>query len=256
MKRKLHLKPYVKVLLSLAAIAFWFILWQIGAKAYGIPFILPSPIAVLNEFFPLFVTAGFWKVLSASVLRIFVGAVAGCLIGFLLGTLAGASEVASTLLSPAVSVVRATPVACFIIVAWVLIGSENLPIFISALMVLPVMYTATATGIGATDQGLLEAAFAYKLTFWQKVKVCYLPAMKPHLSNALFNCIGLAWKAGLAAEIIVHTEVSLGYEIWNAKAWEQNAAALFAWTLAVVLVSLLFEGLFRHFVKRKETANG
>ncbi len=252
MKKRKPLKPYVKALLLLASILFLGLLWYLGADFYGIPFILPSPVSVITEFGKLLTTALFWKSLLFSALRILCGAVIGCLLGFLLGLLAGFSQIASTLFSPVVSVVRATPVACFIILAWVFIGPENLPIFISALMVVPILYTATALGIRETSVELLEAAYAYRLTSLQTAKVCYLPSLRPHLHNALFNSIGLAWKAGLAAEIIVHTEVSLGYEIWNAKAWEQNSAVLFAWTLAVICVSLCLETAFRLLSRRKE----
>jgi NitT/TauT family transport system permease protein len=176
----------------------------------------------------------------------------GCLLGFLLGLISGFSGICSTLFSPVISVVRATPVACFIILACVFVGPENLPIFISALMVMPLLYTATSLGIRETSVELLEAAYAYRLTPFQTAKLCYLPSLRPHLQNALFNSIGLAWKAGLAAEIIVHTEESLGYEIWNAKDWEPISTALFAWTIAVILVSLALETLFRILFKRKE----
>ena len=252
MKKRTTLSPWVKVVITVGFLMLVLLLWHLLASLYNVSFILPKPFDVCASFFGLLGTSLFWRSLVFSVLRIFLGAVLGCALGFLLGTLAGFSEIAHTLLLPVTSVIRATPVACFIILAWVFIGSDNLPIFISALMVLPVMFSSTVTGIRATDEGLLEAAHLYKLTPWQTVRVCYYPAMKHHLQNALYNCIGLAWKAGLAAEIIVHTEDSLGYEIWNAKAWEQNADALFAWTLAVVLVSFGFESLFRLIARKGE----
>ena len=245
MKNNKPLKPYVKALLLLASIVFWCLIWYLGARFYNIPLILPSPAAVVAEFGHLLITSLFWKSLLSSLFRVLCGAVMGCLLGFLMGLLSGYSQVASTLFSPVISVIRATPVACFIILAWVFIGQAGLPIFISALMVLPILYTATSLGIRCTSRELLEAAYVYRLNWWQTWRVCYFPSLWPHVHNALFNSIGLAWKAGLAAEIIVHTEKSLGYEIWNAKAWEMSSTALFAWTIAVICVSLCLEGAFR-----------
>lgn len=253
---KYYFLRFRKPLLLTTGAVILFLLWHIAAAAFDIPLILPKPLPVLKALGQLLGTAVFWKSVGLSVLRISLGAAAGLIIGFLAGILSAASDTARTLLSPLFSVIRATPVACFIILAWVFIGSAKLPVFIAALMVAPVMMTGTLTGLKSTDGALLEAAHLYRLTFFQRVRTCYLPALLPHAAAALVNCIGLAWKAGIAAEIIVKTKDSIGYAIWDAKSWNIDSTLLFAWTLAVIFISLLFEYLFRLLLKLgKESGN-
>jgi NitT/TauT family transport system permease protein len=245
MKAPNLVKKWRKPLLLALSLLFWFLLWYFIALLINIPLILPKPLPVLKSLCGMLGTRSFWRSILYSVLRILLGAVIGMFIGLLAGVLSAVSDTVKILLSPVFSVIRATPVACFIILAWVFIGAVRLPVFIAALMVAPVMMTGTLTGIESADPLLLEAAKAYRLPLFRRIYVCYLPALAPHLSSAAVNCIGLAWKAGLAAEIIVKVQGSIGYEIWNAKSWNIDAASLFAWTIAVIAISLFFEWLLK-----------
>ena len=247
-------KKNKKILLTVLSAILFVGLWWLCSLAYGKPLLLPAPPAVFAAFSELLATRAFWGALLGSVGRILLGTLLGIAVGLLAGVLCYASQALSYLISPLFSIIRATPVACFIILAWVFIGSDALPVFISALMVAPVMLTGTVTGLESTDAGLLEAAGAYRLTFIQRVRCCYLPALSPHFRGAAINCTGLAWKAGIAAEIIVKTEDSLGEGIWNAKSWEVNYDELFAWTVAVIAVSLGFEWLLRFLLKERRGA--
>ena len=65
------------------------------------------------------------------------------------------------------------------------------------------------------------------------------------------SSIGLAWKAGIAAEIIAYTRNSIGKEIFDAKNFFMGPE-MFAWTLAVVLLSLLFEMLIKLLLRKEE----
>lgn len=60
------------------------------------------------------------------------------------------------------AVVKATPVASFIILCLVWIPSRGLSVFISFLMVLPIIYTNVLEGIHHTDRQLLEMAEIFR----------------------------------------------------------------------------------------------
>ncbi len=240
-RKKRVLQLTVAVLSPLFLIALWALLaWRLD-----IPLILPMPGDVFLAFFKLLGTSDFWMTLLTSVWHIYSGCAVGLLIGIAVGLLTYRSVIFSTLLSPIFSIIRSTPVACFIIVAWMFAGAEKLPYYISMIMVAPVVMTGTQTGMRSTSTELLEAARVYRLSLIKKIRTCYLPALIPHLFSAIVNCIGLAWKAGIAAEIIVRVEGTVGYEIWTAKSWDLDSSNLFAWTIAVIIISLAFEYLFK-----------
>ncbi len=243
-------KKTLQITLLLLSPLFVVLLWALLAHFLDIPLILPMPHDVFRAFFALIRTPAFWKTLWNSVLHIYSGCAVGILIGFAVGLVTYRGVVFNTLLSPIFSIIRSTPVACFIIVAWTFTGAENLPYYISLIMVAPVMMTATQTGMRSTPSDLLEAAQVYQLSLIKRIRTCFIPSLLPHLFSAMVNCIGLAWKAGIAAEVITRVQGTIGYEIYDARSWSIDSANLFAWTLAVILISLAFEYLFKWSVKK------
>ena len=68
-------------------------------------------------------------------------------------------------------------------------------------------------------------------------------------STAVSLGLGLCWKAGAAAEIIGLPAGSMGERLYTAKVYFQTAD-LFAWTVTIVAVSVVFERLFLALVDR------
>ena len=54
--------------------------------------------------------------------------------------------------------------------------------------------------------------------------------------------MGLAWKSGVAAEVICPPKLAIGTEISQART-ALETPELFAWTLVIIALSLLLEGL-------------
>ena len=66
---------------------------------------------------------------------------------------------------------------------------------------------------------------------------------RPYFRAAADTALGLSWKAGTAAEVIGLCSGTIGERLYTAKVYFQTAD-LFAWTAVIVLLSVLFEGLF------------
>ena len=110
-------------------------------------------------------------------------------------------------------------------------------------MVFPVIYTNTLNGIRSTDRGLLEMAAVFGMSPWVKLWYIYVPQAMPYFRAGCSVALGLCWKAGTAAEVIGIPDRSIGEKLYNAKVY-LNTSELFAWTLVIVLASLIFEKLF------------
>jgi NitT/TauT family transport system permease protein len=93
-------------------------------------------------------------------------------------------------------------------------------------------------------------AKVYRLSRWQKLRHLYLPSMRPFFSAAALSSIGLAWKAGIAAEVICRPQFSMGRELYESKIYLEMPD-LFAWTIAVILLSMALEQLFRRLLARR-----
>ena len=72
--------------------------------------------------------------------------------------------------------IRSVPVASFVILALIWIGSENLSVFISFLVVVPMIYGATLAGLENMDQKLLEMSQVFSMPFLKKVRYLFIPA--------------------------------------------------------------------------------
>ncbi|MBE6694613.1 MAG: ABC transporter permease subunit [Ruminococcaceae bacterium] len=228
---------------------FWLAVWFLAAQATGEELLLPSPLTVAERMGQLVTTSEFWRITSESLLRIIYGILLGVALGVVMGFITVAIPFLYKLFRPLLTVIRATPVASFIILAIIWIGRDSLPTFISALMVVPIVWGNMYEGINTVDAQLLEVARVYDFSPVKKIKRLYLPHIVPYFSAALKTSIGLAWKAGIAAEILTHTPISIGKMLSDAKTYLETTD-LFAWTLTVIILSLLLELAFIQGVPR------
>ena len=243
--------PLKKLLYALPAPAFWLGVWQgcallvdrsVGGR--GNELLLPYPASVLRALAGLAGTEEFWAAVLASLGRITLGLAGGLCLGGLLAVLTCASPWADRLLSPAVRVVRAAPVASFILLVLLWTGRAAVPGVIAALMVIPVVWDSLSQGIRAVDKGLLELARVCRFSQGKTAVLIYLPSLRPQLLAALTTAAGLAWKSGVAAEVLCLPEPALGQRIYYAK-YNLEIPELFAWTAVTAGLSMLLERLLR-----------
>ena len=232
-----------------AAVAFALLLWQLAALLLNEPLLLASPVQVAGRLFALVGEKSFWHTVVYTALRIMAGFFLGFFTGILLAILAGRFRWVEMLLWPFVVTVKSIPVASFVILVLIWLGSQQLSIFISFLMVMPVMYLNTLQGLQSTDIKMLEMASIFRLTALQKLKHIYLPHLRPFLTGACSIALGLSWKSGVAAELIGRPNFSMGDMLYMAKV-HMDTADLFAWTFVIILLSLLFEKLFLFCMKK------
>lgn len=213
----------------------------LGAALFaGKELLLPGPLLALRTLGELALTAGFWRAVAATLVRVFGGFAAGAVLGAALGACTAAWRWADTLLSPAIRVIRATPVASFIILILLWVRTDLTPAVISALMVLPVVWANVHKGAAGTDPALLELGRACRFSRWKTLRLIYIPTVLPYLAAGCTTALGLAWKAGVAAEVLCLPKLAIGAQVYYSKLYLETPS-LFAWTGAVILLSLTLE---------------
>ncbi|MBR6574899.1 MAG: ABC transporter permease subunit [Clostridia bacterium] len=231
----------MKTLLKTCGVAaFWLCVWQLLALWVGNGLLLPSPVAVVVRLGQLALTAGFWKVTALSLLRVVLGSVLAVVSGVLLAVICCRWKLADTLFAPMVTVIKSTPVASFIVLLLLWLGRDLLPVVIVVLMALPVIWGNVCAGIRNTDPLLLRTAKVFGFTRLRTLRRVYIPSVMPHFLSGCRTALGLGWKAGIAAEVLTVPALSIGKLLMEAKQyWE--VTDLFAWTLVVILCSLIIE---------------
>ena len=141
------------------------------------------------------------------------------------------------------AVVKASPVASFIILLLIWVPSHSLSVAISFMMALPIIYVNLFEGLYATDPAMLELADVFGVPTARRVRYLYLSQLLPYLRSACAVSIGLCWKSGIAAEVIGIPKGSIGERLYQAKIY-LDTPDLFAWTVVIVLLSMLFGWLF------------
>ena len=239
----------------LLPVLFWLGVWQLAAAAVGQELLLPGPAAVGRRLLELAAGAAFWQTALASLLRIFGGLLLGVALGALLAGLTAWVPLLDWVLTPAVKVVRATPVASFILLVYLWVERGRVPGLISALMVLPVVWGNVTRGIAETDPQLLELARAYGFPRRRTLTLVYVPSVLPYFAAACRTSLGLAWKAGVAAEVLCQPQNAIGTQIYNTKYYLETPS-LFAWTLVVIALSFLLEWAVGGLLRRAEGLEG
>ena len=227
----------------LTAAAFWLAVWQCAAMAVGQEVFLVSPVQAVRTLLQLLPQAEFWQRVGFSSGRILLGFGLGVAVSIVLAVAAQAWHTADVLLAPVLQLVKATPVASFIILALVWVRGTSLSVLISFLMVLPVLYGAVRTGIQSADPQLLEMAKVFRLPFARRLRAVWLPAVLPAFRQGCSVALGICWKSGVAAEVIGLPNGSIGDALYRAKI-TLSTGELFAWTFVIILLSAGFEKLF------------
>lgn len=246
---------WLRFLRGVAVAAFWLMVWAGGCYLANQQLFLPLPYPwdVLQTLWHLMGESNFWLVVGTSLLRVVVGFLLAFITGTVLAVLTTRLAVVHTLVAPILSIVRAAPVASFIFVAFLWIRAESMPAFISFLMVLPLVWENVRQGILHTDVKLLEMATVFRLNRRERLRHIHLPTIRPYLQAAVSTGFGFAWKAGVAAEILCWPNQSIGYHIAAAKNLVETAE-VFAWTVMVVLLSVILEWILRRLLNRWEVA--
>ena len=242
--------PSKRKILQTALIALIYLLvWEAASLLVGKELLLPSPVSTLSRFAVLLTQGESWLSAGLTLLRIMAGYLIGVVLGVLLAILTARSRFAEALLSPLRAIVKASPVTSFILLALLWLSSNMVPLVISILMVVPMVWTATAEAIVQTDQRLVEMGKMFGLSRWKIVKKIFVPSVLPQFLAACTTSLGFAWKSGVAAEIIALPRQSIGYHLYQAKL-RIETADLFAWTLMIVALSMLLEWLLVQSMRR------
>ena len=225
------------------AVVFWLAVWEILSRLLDKEIFLVGPIKVIARLAELIPTGAFWASVGFSVLRVTCGWLLAVALGIGLAALALRYPKVRELLAPLLAVIRSVPVASFIILALICLPSRSLSVLISFLIAMPVIYANAYTGLESADPELLEMTRAFGVSRGRVIRTVYAPALKPYLAAACRTAVGMAWKAGTAAEVIGIPKGSIGEKLQRAKIYLETPD-LFAWTLVIILISVATERLF------------
>lgn len=202
-----------------------------------------SPVVAGKRLVQLLLEIHFWSTVLHSTERIMGGFLLGALTGTVMAVLAFRHKKVEELCYPMICVMKSTPVASVIILLLMWMSSRNLSVGIVFLMTFPILYMNVLEGLQQMDPKLTELAEVFELSKWVRVRWFAIPQLLPYVRVGCALGIGLAWKAGTAAEVIGISGGTIGEKLYQAKIYLETADLL-AWTTMILVLSYLFEKLF------------
>ncbi|MBQ8232805.1 MAG: ATP-binding cassette domain-containing protein [Lachnospiraceae bacterium] len=227
----------------LLILAGWLMVWQIVSLLCHNSILMVGPVETGMAFFQNMMEESFWRTLGTSYARILAGLLAGIICGMGLSAISYRWKLLEEIWQPFMTLIKAIPVASFTVLLLIWWGAPYLSVSICFLVVLPNIYVNALEGLKSTDRKLLEMAEVFRMPWRNRLFYIYRPALKPFLESGLKIAIGMAWKSGVAAEVIGTPDHSIGERLYLSKIYLDTADVL-AWTAAAILLSVVTEKLF------------
>lgn len=243
--KKSRLSKRRRIAYTVLTVVFWLGVWQAASMIVNQPLFMPSPAETLVSLGGLIVTDIFWLSVAFTLYRVAVGVAVSFVLGILLAYFASHSAFVEQLLRPVVAAAKATPVMSVIVLALVWFTSSFVPIFACILLCFPIFYTNTLAGLRSVDNQLLEMSAVFRVKRRRVITGIIMPTVIPHVYSALAMCLGFSWKSVVAAEVLSSPKYALGYRLYETKLY-LNTPELFAWTLAIIVISLIVEKGLKH----------
>ena len=232
----------------IAAIFVAILLWQLLAMKLDQKLLLATPVDVAKTLGVLVKSQEFYSAIAYSMGRILIGLLIGAAVGIACALLAGRWHFMEVLFWPYFSAMKATPVASIVILCLVWLSGRRLSVFIVFLVVTPVIYTNILAGIKNLDPKMKDMARVFGINGLRRLLYVYLPELKTYIIAAFALATGMAFKAGIAAEVIGTPGGSVGKMLYNAKVYLETPE-LFAWTLVIIVLSVVVEQVILGLVK-------
>lgn len=232
-----HMTKRMKAVAAAGAVAaFWLAVWVFAAALVAQPLILPGPGAVVVALLRLVCDATTWAILVGSGARILGGLALAAICGGVLAAVSVRSRTFARLVAPALSFVKATPVACVVVLLLIWLGSARVSIAAVFLMALPGVYFSLVEGLAQVDKPLEQMFRLHGVRGWRLFFAHTWREVLPFVLSCARAVIGMSWKAGVAAELIGMAAGTVGERIYQAKLLIETADLL-AWTVLVVAAS-------------------
>lgn len=232
---------------------FWIALWQLLYVIVGREYIIPAPLHTLALAGKMVVTKEFYADVVWTIGRVICGMALSFALGSLCAVAAHFFSTLRRLLQGPVTALKSTPVMSVILLAILALPTDGVPVFVCFLMCYPVVYTNLLAGMDSVDRDLVELCQVYEICGRRRFLALYRPTLRPFAKAALTLIAGLSWKTVVAAEVFAVPRHSMGYHLLAAKT-VLEADALFAWTIAIVLLSFAFEQLVKVLIAREWNA--
>ncbi|CCY08402.1 putative uncharacterized protein [Coprobacillus sp. CAG:698] len=223
----------------------WFILSIVESD-----FIVPSIPSVLIDTIKVL---SIWKnllLILFTIGKLILIVTISFVISLLLAIVSYKSEKMKCYLSPVMASIRTIPVASFVLILLVLVGSKYSPIFITLFVLIPILYENIFTGFIQIEKDIVEETKLISDINYKIIGKVFIPITKKNIISSILSSFGLGLKVLIMSEVIVQGSNTIGGIIATEKGSFFNMTRVFSWTLILIIIILIIEGFIRFCEKK------
>lgn len=225
--------------INICGFAFIILIWQIYAVQAN-PLIIANPYDTFKSIHEIFASTSSLHDFYISLKRMLSGVIASFFLGLVLGLLSGFVKSVEIFLEPIRWVCMSISPVIVVILAMLWFGlGDKMVLFLTIIILSPIIYINVVKGIRFIDKNLLEMAKAYRLNTMLKIQEIYLPAIISPLSVATLIILSSCARVVILAEVLGANN-GIGQAISNARS-NLEIAKLFGWVVISLLVVAFFE---------------
>ncbi|MEI0489746.1 ABC transporter permease [Brachyspira pulli] len=232
------------IIYFILGIIIFILLWFFISLKINSEIVFPNILTIIKKLIEIILEKSFYKDLFLSLIRVFITFILSFLLAIIFGILSGIFSSIRYMLMPIINFIRTIPTIPLILVAIIWFDNNTVPIFVSMLVIFPIMYDAVVNGIINVDKNLIEMSLSYNVSLKTQIISLYIPSIKPYILTAISQSMGITWKSILAAEILALPSLGIGSKLYESHLY-LDTVSLFAYCLIAVIFNGIFEIIIR-----------
>lgn len=227
------------------------LIWQFIAIWVNKDVVVPFPKDVMIQMLSLLMTASFYKTLYITLSHVVIVVFISQFLAFILAYFAYQKPVIDEYITPILTILQSIPNISFIILVLVWASSLQAVYIVIFLVVFPLLYHNIIQGFKGINDDLKDMILLDHPALFDRLFKIYFPLIKPHYFAGFMSSMNLGIKVAVMAEILAGLPYGVGRAI-NYSRIQFNMNEVFAWTIWLVLLILLFDYLMRKIIYRND----
>ncbi len=216
--------------------------WIVLSNVFDNTMILPKISDVIITMKNQATSTAFYQSVFVTLLRMLVAIILSITLGTGLGVLSALNKSVHDFLYPITTMIKTIPNISYMILVLLWFSSSVSVIVIVSLVIFPLFYEATITGVKSLRRSLSDVLALYSETPFNKLTKVYIPAMSPFVMSNLSIAVNLGFKVAIMAEVLGQPFQGIGKEMLLSKL-TLNSTSIFAWTSWIIIIGILLNNL-------------
>ncbi|HAN09864.1 MAG TPA: hypothetical protein DCP90_04540 [Clostridiales bacterium] len=229
---------------------FWLSIYQMLYMYINNDIYIPSIQSILKETTDIFTNKEKLIDIIFTLGRMIIGTTISIVAAIVIAVICGSKNYMFEFIKPAMAILKTAPSIVLILISLIWFDAENLPVIICVAMCLPIMFSNIVYGILNIDKVYIDFVKVYNIKRKNVYSYLYVSLLKPYFISGVNTIIGISFKVIIATEILALPDYGIGKRIYDSKLYLKTDEML-AWTVIVIIASLLIEKYFNKFIRKK-----